>query len=80
MSTIRLRVELDSVYLNVDKADYKDAWQEHQEENGAVEEGEDAGEPSDEFVIEQVQEDFEDGTRDLSEAFESAGVSVSRVR
>lgn len=80
MSTLRLKVEVDPVYITVEKEYYKPAWQEAQEELGEVEEGEDAGEPPDEFVMELVEEEFNEGQRDLSEAFESAGINVTRAR
>lgn len=79
MSIIKLKVEVDPVIIRVEKEDFKDAWQEHCEENGDVEEGEDAGEPDDDFVIERVHEEIDDGTRDLSEVFESASIDVTKV-
>lgn len=74
MSTIQLRIKVDAVKITVDKATLQDAWNEHvgYDEDS----GDDPTEPSDEFVIETVQEEFESGERDLSEAFENASVEV----
>lgn len=74
--TLKIKVSLDPTVIKVDKADYQDAWQEHCEEEGDLEEGEDAGEPSDEFVLEQLQEEYDDGQRDVADDFSGSAISL----
>lgn len=76
MSTLKLKISLEPVEIEVEKDDFKDAWQEHQEENGEVGEGEDAGEPSDAFVAECVEEDYSNGDRTYDEDFSSSRLTV----
>lgn len=79
MAKIKLKIHVDPVEVLVDKEDYKDEWQEHCEEEGDVEEGEDAGEPSDEFVMEQYQEDVEAGNIDISDELAMATIRVEKA-
>lgn len=79
MTQLQFKVKLDPITIKVEKEDYKDAWQEHQEEEGNLEEGEDAGEPPDDFILAQVIVELESGNRDLSEAFEDAAIEVTRA-
>jgi hypothetical protein len=58
MSSIRIKVTASPVTLTVDKSEYQERWAEHCVENDDVGEGQSAGEPSDEFVIECVQDEI----------------------
>lgn len=76
MSTLKLKISLEPIEIEVEKNDYLEAWQEHCVENGDVEEGEDAGEPSDAFVAEQVEEEYANGDRSLDDDFSSSSITV----
>lgn len=79
MAQLRFKVKVDEATIKVDTEWYKEAWQEHQEENGSIQEGEDAGEPPAEWVLERVREEINDGNYkdDLSSIFESENVEVT---
>jgi hypothetical protein len=79
MSSIRIKVTASPVTLTVDKSDYQERWAEHCVENDDVGEGQSAGEPSDEFVIECVQDEIDAGERGLDEVLESAIIDLELV-
>lgn len=66
MAHLRVKV-VSTAVVSVNKEDYKDQWQETQEEEGNVEEGEDAGEPSDEFVLDRYTEELAEGDVSLDD-------------
>jgi hypothetical protein len=79
MSSIRIKVTASPVTLTVDKSEYQERWAEHCVENDDVGEGQSAGEPSDEFVIECVQDEIDAGERGLDEVLESAIIDLELV-
>jgi len=70
MSTLKLRVTLSPATIEVQSEDFQEAWEDDREE------GEDVSEPSTEFILERVLEEFESGDRDILEAFEGAAIEV----
>lgn len=76
MSTLKLRISLEPVEIEVEKNDYLEAWQERCVENGDIDPNDDAGEPSDAFVAEMVEEDYANGDRTYDEDFSSSSLTV----
>ena len=73
---VRVKVTASPVFVKLDSADYAEAWQEKCEEEGDLEEGEEAGEAPVDFMLQQYTEDLESGNVDLAEVLENASVEV----
>ena len=71
---LKIKVKVNPVIITVDTWEYEEEWKEYVEEVGG-DPAEGDG-PSDEWILERVQEEFEDGTRDLSGVFETSAIDV----
>lgn len=73
---VRVKVTASPVFVDLDSDDYAEAWQETCEEEGDLDEGEEAGEAPVDFMLQQYTKDLESGDVDLAEVLENASVEV----
>lgn len=78
MTKYRFKVSVTPTTISVNPADYQDEWDEHCAERVEDEEdeGRDNGLPPVDFVLKKVQEEFNEGDRDLNEAFDGEEITV----
>ena len=76
MTKIKVKITLDPVTVEVDKSNYQEAWDEQQSEDAESEDDMGFGEPSDEFVLEQYQEDLEEGNVELDTSESTLSVEL----
>lgn len=76
---VKVKIELGSVTQEVSsEGKYQEAWEEYQDENDH-EEGTEYPPITEEFIIEQYQEDVENGNVDIARIFENASVTIEKI-
>jgi len=78
MARIKVRITAETVYT-LDTEAYQSEWQEHCDDEGDMEEGDDYAPVPKEFALEQFQEALEHGDEDLAMVMESALIDVKEV-
>lgn len=76
---IKVKITATALF-SLEPALYQAAWEEHCDDSGDMEEGDDYPPITDEFVLERFQENLEDGSEDLSAVLETADIDVQEVK
>jgi hypothetical protein len=76
---IKLKVKAEGTY-EIDTNDFTDEWQEHCDDEGSVEEGNDYPEVPKKFAIERFTTAVEEGNVELSEVLEDASIEIEEKK